>query len=66
MKFAHDDAASLFASDCTGRDISPMIMSFGRFLSVLSFIRFDSQEIRELRKASDKCTAVRGIKETFT
>ena len=66
FKSNHEDAASLFSTDGTGRNIFRGTMSKDRFLFLLAALRFDDQVTRRERiESGDKLAAISKIYNIF-
>lgn len=65
FKSAHEDVASLWAADGTGRDIFRITMSLKRFLFIMSALRFDDIDTREERKKHDKTAPISEVFNNF-
>lgn len=50
FKSPHEDASSLWDTDCTGRDMFRCIKSLKRFLFLFTTLRFDDAETGPVRK----------------
>lgn len=65
FKSNHEDVASLFATDGTGRDIFRCVMSLTRFLFLITAVSFDDAQTRQERKKDDELAPISEICSTF-
>lgn len=65
MKSSHENIKDFYATDGTGVEIFPLVMSRNRLSFLLRALRFDNITTRQERKLHDKLAAVRDLFEEF-
>ena len=65
FKSNHENVRTLWAIDGTGRNVFRAVMSFHRFLFLLSALRFDDIQTREARKETNRLALISYVFDKF-
>lgn len=65
FKSNHEDIYSLFSTDGTGRDIFRSVISLKRFLFLLTALRFDNAQTRDVRMENDRLAPISDLLNAF-